>query len=440
MSDIARFGNLPVDKMLGSSSGERDNKTIINSFLCADIVEYSKDTVAGQIGLKEYFNTVLAGAISDVPVQNRIILDTGDGAVISFLGEVEDALRTALNIRSSLLDAGVDVPLQIRMGINLGPVRLVKDINGHPNIVGDGINVAQRLMAFANESQILVSRSYYEAVSRLSPEYADLFRHIGLLTDKHVRTHDVYAVLGRQREISTAREKLATATMAENGRGKGRKINNWIKLVWDTYKSASVLQRALYVGVSAGGLSLLIVMAVYLRQQPKQVQPAIAAEEPVLQTAAITAVSAVAPASFAVSAVSPSAVAKLPAEKSARQAPQPAPSRTPPPEQRIISSALKSPPKTPVSQVQVPVALVKSVALSQPVAEAATASVSFAVTPWGEIHLNGKMMGISPPLTELQIAPGVHEIKILNTSFPAYTQQVRVKANVKIKIKHKFVN
>ncbi len=37
----------------------------------------------------------------------------------------------------------------MRAGINLGPVRLVRDINSQPNIIGDGINVAQRVMSFA---------------------------------------------------------------------------------------------------------------------------------------------------------------------------------------------------------------------------------------------------------------------------------------------------
>ena len=44
-----------------------------------------------------------------------------------------------------------------RIGLNLGPVRLVRDLNGRPNIIGDGINVAQRVMAFADAGQILVS-------------------------------------------------------------------------------------------------------------------------------------------------------------------------------------------------------------------------------------------------------------------------------------------
>ena len=145
---------------------QRGTKTIMCSVLFLDIVEYSRKSVSGQIALKEAFNALLAYAIRDIPVNDRIILDTGDGAAISFLGDVADALKVAIMLRASLLDEGakMDPPLWVRLGINLGPVRLVKDINERPNIVGDGINVAQRIMGFARSGQILVSRSYYEAV------------------------------------------------------------------------------------------------------------------------------------------------------------------------------------------------------------------------------------------------------------------------------------
>lgn len=175
---------------------DRGNKTIMCSVFFLDIVEYSKKSVAGQISLKERFNSYLSEAIRDVPVADRIILDTGDGAAINFLGDVEDALKAALSLRESLLKevTNSDNPLLVRMGINLGPVRLVRDINGQPNIVGDGINVAQRVMGFADSGQVLVSRSYYDAVSRLSSQYAEMFHYQGSRTDKHVREHEVYAI------------------------------------------------------------------------------------------------------------------------------------------------------------------------------------------------------------------------------------------------------
>src|SRR6185295_12960869 len=75
-----------------------------------------------------------------------------------------------------------------------GPVRLVRDLNAQLNIIGDGINVAQRVMSFAETGQLLVSRSFYEVVSCLSKDYESLFGYVGARTDKHVREHEVYVV------------------------------------------------------------------------------------------------------------------------------------------------------------------------------------------------------------------------------------------------------
>ncbi len=80
----------------------------------------------------------------------------------------------------------------MRIGINLGPARVVRDLNGNRNIIGDGINVAQRVMGFAAPNQILVSRSFYEVVSHISQEYAQLFQYAGLHRDKHIREHEFY--------------------------------------------------------------------------------------------------------------------------------------------------------------------------------------------------------------------------------------------------------
>jgi len=94
---------------------ERSNKTIMCSVLFLDIAEYSKKSVAGQISLKDRFNNYLSAAISSVPITDRIILDTGDGAAINFLGDVEDALKAALSLRESMIneDASTDPPLQV---------------------------------------------------------------------------------------------------------------------------------------------------------------------------------------------------------------------------------------------------------------------------------------------------------------------------------------
>ncbi len=279
---------------------ERGNKTIMCSVLFLDIVEYSKKSVAGQISLKDRFNDYLSAAIRDVPVADRIILDTGDGAAINFLGDVEDALRAALSLRESLLneEPGLEHPLLVRMGINLGPVRLVRDINGQPNIVGDGINVAQRVMGFADASQILVSRSYYDAVSRLSPMYAGMFHYQGSRTDKHVREHEIYAIgypgdqTAKHEEVGTITGQVASRYAALVERAKvgwdaaAAKLDVLAGELLERYRQANSKQRAIY-GVAIAVPVLLIgglVLRFALHEEPAlpaDAQPATAVAPPV---------------------------------------------------------------------------------------------------------------------------------------------------------------
>ena len=252
---------------------ERGNKTIMCSVLFLDIVEYSRKPVAGQISLKDRFNNYLSLAIRDVPITDRIILDTGDGAAINFLGDVEDALKAALSLRESLLseDDSLDPPLMVRMGINLGPVRLVRDINGQPNIVGDGINVAQRVMGFADVAQILVSRSYYDAVSRLSPQYAGMFHYQGSRTDKHVREHEVYAI-GYPGDKTTQRSYIRPKGIKGQASNLIEEINSKLQGGWQTivsrYQKAEPRQRAVYIGMATLPVLLLFVLlAIVMRQE-----------------------------------------------------------------------------------------------------------------------------------------------------------------------------
>jgi class 3 adenylate cyclase len=159
-----------------------------------DIVQYSAQPVSQQAQTKARFNGLLTQALEQTPVGERVVLDTGDGAALCFLGDPEDALFAANSLRGAVVGDPGPLDLRLRIGVNLGPVRIVKDINGHTNVIGDGINVAQRVMSFAEPNQIFVSRSYYEVISRLSEEYARLFQYVGLHRDKHVREHEVYEV------------------------------------------------------------------------------------------------------------------------------------------------------------------------------------------------------------------------------------------------------
>lgn len=295
---------------------ERGGKTIMCSVLFLDIVEYSKKSVAGQISLKDRFNSYLSAAISNVPISDRIILDTGDGAAINFLGDVEDALKAALSLRESMLneDPDIDPPLLVRAGINLGPVRLVRDINGQPNIVGDGINVAQRVMGFADVGQILVSRSYYDAVSRLSTQYAGMFHYQGSRTDKHVREHEVYAI-GYPGGGKTA-EPAATGGTVEGEAKSPARLMASVKTAWNSaasslggaiesvavrFKPADAGQRDLYIAVAAV-MPVLLVGVLVLKLVHTGKVPFLPSAGPVPAVSGIQPASAIAPGAPATAA------------------------------------------------------------------------------------------------------------------------------------------
>jgi class 3 adenylate cyclase len=200
---------------------ERLNRTSVCTVIFIGIVDYAQLPVDDQIALKESFNALIGEAIRDVPANDRIILDTGDGAAIALLGAPEDAIAISLGIRERLAEgeAAAERTYSVRIGINLGPVRVVNDLNGRRNVVGDGINAAQRVMSFAQPNRILVSRSYYEIASRLSAEMAQVFAYHGMMTDKYVREYEVYSVLDGHEEPAVVAPETSpeVATRAKAG-------------------------------------------------------------------------------------------------------------------------------------------------------------------------------------------------------------------------------
>jgi hypothetical protein len=327
---------------------ESSSRTLVCSVLFLDIIEYSKKPVAEQLQLKQAFNRSLSTALEQTPQRDRIILDTGDGAAVTFMGDPEDALFAALTVRNM----ASEVP--VRLGVNLGPVRLVKDLNGQMNIIGDGINVAQRVMSFARPGQLLVSRSFYEVVSCLSRDYLNLFRHEGSRTDKHVREHEVYSVVGG----TPTTRRLAHTESQMLARDGG----------WLAGSGPLGFRRSALVAAPLAFL-LLLGGGVAARSMIEPESPASA--KPRARVSAV--------------------------EKRAAAAEKP-----------VTAPA------------------------------ASTGRLELAVLPWGEVVIDGKSRGVSPPLRTLEIPPGSHTIELRNSTFPSHVEKVDVKAGEAVRIRHRF--
>ena len=390
------------------------NRTFICSVVFLDVVEYSRKPVAEQIFFKERLNTLLTEALSTVTPNDRIILDTGDGAALSFLGDPEDALYVSLALREAVQKPQPPGPeLKIRLGINLGPVRLVKDINGQPNIIGDGINVAQRVMGFSQPGQIIVSRSFFEVVSCLSEGYGKLFRYEGARTDKHVREHEIYTVQ------ATTASLQRTGALSPKGSQAGSRAAVIDKLSQSATMVTDNLRRKPRLGTALAVVAILsVAVGLRLAREP--------AAAPVPSSAPASPRVATAPPR---KADAPKQVAATPAK------PATAPART-------AAAPARTKPATPASRA--PAATVgddEPVPARETVASApAAATISFAISPWGEVYVNGKKHGISPPLRNVELGPGRYRVEIRNAGFPPHVEVVDVRAGGKIRIRHKFQN
>ncbi|MGD2056747.1 MAG: adenylate/guanylate cyclase domain-containing protein [Gammaproteobacteria bacterium] len=196
---------------------DRNNRTWLCTVLFMDIVGYSTLSVDRQMMVKQSFSTLVSDALRSLPGEDCIKLDTGDGLAMCYLGAPEEVLYVAVGLRDAFIDvkALCETCYSVRMGINLGPVKILEDINGQRNTIGDGINAAQRIMSFARPNQLLVSRTYYDVVSCLSEENPKMFSYVGIHNDKHVREFAVYEVIKpedrRQAIAPTEREVQADA-------------------------------------------------------------------------------------------------------------------------------------------------------------------------------------------------------------------------------------
>lgn len=391
------------------------NRTFIGSVLFIDIVGYSTCTVPDQLEMKELFNAMLGEAVQNVAPSERIMVDTGDGAGIAFLGDPEDALFAALSLRDSI-EAGkltVGAPGFVRMGINLGPLKIVRDINGHTNMIGDGVNDAQRVMSFAEPGQVMVSHSYFDIISRFSRDYTQLFVYEGTRQDKHVREHEVYR-FGPLKDSGLA-EKLRDRSRARHTGGAEHFAppSGFINRQAATSPQSGA-QTAKKIALRPGLIASLIggatlVGAVWSWTGKPVSQPAISR-----------------------AAQAPASMMQEPAQQLQKaNAAQPA-------ETRIAARNTDATSKRAAAASSAPPADNADKGAKHAEAPAKPGTVTLAIRPWGEVYVDGGKRGVSPPVKSLSLAPGKHRIEVRNGDFAPYKETIDVKSGAETTVQYVF--
>jgi len=165
---------------------QRPDQLEVAHVLFLDLVGYSTLAMEDQRELLGQLQDLVRQAPHFVEADKQrdlIALPTGDGMALVFFGDPTSAADCALEIALALHEHPA---IKLRMGLHIGPVYRVNDINKNLNVSGGGINLAQRVMDAGDAGHILVSSGMADVLTQVG-------RWKGWLTDfgEHEVKHGV---------------------------------------------------------------------------------------------------------------------------------------------------------------------------------------------------------------------------------------------------------
>lgn len=229
-----------VSQLLSSLKGEdiagfEDIKTLTRTYhwFFTDIVAGSnptiptKDQVQKVVALNELI--LRTQTFSKRDPNTTVILPTGDGYAIGFSDSPEKPLRLAIELHKVLNRYNEtkrgNQKLLLRVGIDMGPVYIIKDINELDNVWGPGIILTRRVMDLAGDMNIFASARIAEDIITLSKEYKKILHPIGSYHIKHGEELQIYNIYGDGfgNKIFPRQKRVKQLTLDD----KMRTINNF---------------------------------------------------------------------------------------------------------------------------------------------------------------------------------------------------------------------
>src|SRR5207253_9509271 len=167
-----------------STAVKKEIQLEIAHVLFIDIVGYSKLSVNEQHAAVEELNQIVRSSeqFQKAEAASRLLkIPTGDGMALVFYTSPEAPAQCAIEISRTLKE---HPRLQLRMGVHSGPVSGVIDVNGHPNLAGAGLNLAQRVMDCGDAGHILVSKRVADDLGEYE-HWRPLLHDLGTCEVKH---------------------------------------------------------------------------------------------------------------------------------------------------------------------------------------------------------------------------------------------------------------
>ena len=172
-------------------------------YLCVPAIKGKP--VAEQAGLRATLEKAAGRACDQLLETERLVLDAPLGMLLVVLGNPHAALTAA---QRALAADGEHV---FGVSINHGPVTAAGGAGRAARLVGDGIDAVLSFGAQAPAGGLVISRAYFDALSRAAPEAAATFFAIDTYTDEQVRSHELFAQNAAEQRAAGRRLWLVTA-------------------------------------------------------------------------------------------------------------------------------------------------------------------------------------------------------------------------------------
>lgn len=376
------------------------SQRLIASVLLAEIAGYEDRPVFEQIQFTSLTRQLLDGLIAETPGCDVSIIDREDSIALLFPADPLDCLALAKRLSDLLQVDRRYGELPLRIGVNLGPVTVARDESGAARVTGPGIDDAQRVARAGVLREILLSRAYYSVLSRVSMDDG-LLRHKAFISDERDQSFAIYQIPKPSAALAKAdvpRTNLPAAAGFPARHSRAR---------WSAV-AASLL-------VIVGSLALFQSQRPHDRQQvqtPPTAAPIVAVklhrEAPATPAAAMvrTEPDLITPPAQIAAPAPPDIAAAVTfhrATQSVALAPRPTPEK----------SARKA-------------------AAVQP------ATLSLNIRPWGEVYVDGKKVGVTPPLHKIKVTAGKRNIVVRNANAPPFHVTLDIQPNTLMHITHRF--
>jgi hypothetical protein len=416
--------------------------------MALEIAEYRTRSVFDQIGLTQAFRELLSFATAPATANDLVSIMREDGAILSFIADSGACFRSALAIRKATLIQDRYRDLRLRVGIALGEVEIATDDFGFAYVSGEGRHDAERVLRHSPPNEISVARPFFELLSRTTPELAGLLECQGACFDTTGPPLWLYRLdsqlrTGPQTVLAPAAAATISSLGSDSSEPAGREaqpVPAQSTLTRPNRRRRS-LQHYSVATLLTVGVGVTVLHA--FREEPPDLKRAEQTANRVVETVALPTVPASQHETTRASALSNELIGDArragASAGSARYSPRGRATSVEPRVKKTRSTVVHEatkPEEKPKPQGRVGTHLPTVTEQSSPPIERGT--VFLAVKPWGEVYVDGKKIGVTPPLQSFDVSPGSRVITIKNTSFPSYRKSLAVQRDAKVTVAHDF--